>query len=121
MPYPGDGTVKLVSGQKDFFLFNVLENHKFDRVFKGTKYFRIPTVTVNSQGLLVSDDEIEVNISKKNSQIYSVTFLNHRGEKAFKYKLKGCSNGFDAKLSYFNKETGIIFFIERGCYLEPIK
>lgn len=122
--FPGDLTIKLINGSKEFILFNVLEFHKFDREFKGIEYCRIPTVkthNIESKYGLVYNGEIEFNIKKAEDSLYLVSLIDDYGFKQKKYRLNtGCKES-SMKVSYMNQETGRIHLLEKDCYLEPVQ
>lgn len=123
IPFPGDATIQLKNEEKELFLFNVVENHEFDRVFREIPYFRIPTVKVDPtypEYGLSSDYSAEINIEQTQNGNYKVSLIDDKGIRTIIFKMnKGCTES-TTKISYLNKENGYIYFIEEGCYLELV-
>jgi hypothetical protein len=121
--FPGDATIQLKNEENELFLFNVIENHKFDNVFRGISYFRIPTVKIDSiypEYGLSTDYETRINLEQTEKGAYTVNLIDDKGIRAFMYKMNEDCRVTPTKISYLNKENGHIYYIEKDCYLELV-
>ena len=51
--------------------------------------------------------------------VCSVSIIDDKGMRTLEFKKHGdCTN--DTKLSYLDRQKGILYFVPRGCYLEII-
>ncbi len=120
-PYSGDRTLQLIGKEADtLLLFNVLEDPKLSRVFKGVKYKRVPTVNYNHKREKVTDFDIEINIVPKDNFLCEVTIMNDDGINKYLYK-SSCSLADDVRVSYYDMVDDTIYLLERDCYLKRIE
>ena len=123
IPFPGNGTIQIKKGKNEFILFNVLEFHYLDRVFRKTPYFRVPTVKTHSihpEHGLVSDDDTEINVRRTEEGYYNVKLIDIKGIREVKFKKNEECKESTTKISYMNKVNGKIYFVQSGCYLELV-
>ena len=118
--YPGDKTLQLVGKDSDtLLLFNVLENKKFRRTFKGKDFKSIPTVKINHNNEKVSGYDMNINVLPKEDSFYEVTILNE-GINTYTFK-SNCTLKDDFDISYYDMTNGRIYLLQKDCYLEKIE
>lgn len=119
-PYPGNGTIRLIDKNGDtILLFNVLEDKRFRRNFKGTDFKRYPTVNYKENGEKVSDAEIELNFVLKSEKLYEITIIDHNGINKYDFK-SNCILETEPEVSYYDLTSDKIYLINKDCYLEKL-
>ena len=117
-PYPGNGTLQLISKEADtLLLFNVLENKALSSNFKGKEYQKIPTIGINTKNEKVSDYDVRINYILKEKSFYEVTIINDYGINVFIFK-SNCLLKDDFAISYYDLTNDRIYLLEKDCYLE---
>lgn len=118
IPYPGDGTYKLVDGNDSLLLFNVMQLIDSQQVVKGKEWqMAVPTTRINHNGEKVSGAEAHVHLEKENDDIYLVSLIDDKGMRTLRFQKYGdCS--LDTKLSYLDRQEGKLYFVPKDCYLE---
>jgi hypothetical protein len=114
---PGRTEALLISGRDSLWLFYVLETDEFNREHKGIQFTRMPTIRIDATNYPLPDDLIEYNLKQENETQYTLTLTD--GSKV-SYKLSSGCKEKPEKLSYLNKQTGVIYFINKDCYLEIV-
>jgi hypothetical protein len=112
-----DANIELVKGSDTLHFFLALQTSEFDREFNGIQFTQMPTVERNNYGEIVYNAMIEFNLKNLNKTGYILTLT--KGEK-IEYKLCSKCQTNPTRLSFLNKETGNIYFIEKDCYLELV-
>lgn len=121
IPYPGDGTYKLVNGNDSLLLFNVMQLSDSRQIIKGKEWqMAVPTTEINRHGEKVSGVQAHVHIEKENGDIYLVSLIDDKGIRTLRFQKRGdCS--IDSKISYLDKQEGKLYFVPKDCYLEILE
>lgn len=120
LPFPGDATIQLSNDTDTLLFFHVLESDEFKRTHKGIEYNRMPTIYEDYNGNgFASGEDLEFNI-RKDQDLFIVTFT-AKGILEIPFKLNSTCGQEPSIVSFMNREEGKIYFIEKGCYMEPVR
>lgn len=121
IPYPGDGTYKLIDGNDSLLLFNVMQLSDSRQMMKGKEWqMGVPTTRINHNGEKVSGAGTHVHLEKENSDIYLVSLIDDKGMRTLRFqKFGNCM--IDTELSYLDKQEGKLYFVSRDCYLKILE
>lgn len=121
IPYPGNGTYKLINENDSLLLFNVMQLSDSRQVIKGKEWqMAVPTTEINRHGEKVSGVQAHMHLEKENDDIYLVSLIDDKGMRTLRFqKFGNCS--IDTKLSYLDKQEGKLYFVPKDCYLEILE
>jgi hypothetical protein len=121
IPYPGNGTYKLINKDDYLLLFNVMQLSDSRQIIKGKEWqMAVPTTEINRHGEKVSGVQAHVHIEKENGDIYLVSLIDDKGMRTLHFQKRGdCS--IDSKISYLDKQEGRLYFVPKDCYLEILE
>lgn len=118
IPYPGNGTYKLINRDDSLLLFNVMQLNDSRQIIKGKEWqMAVPTTEINSHGETVSGVEAHIHLEKEYGDIYLVSLIDDKGLRSLHFQKFGdCL--IETKLSYLDRQHGKLYFVPRDCYLE---
>ncbi|WP_338813083.1 hypothetical protein V9L05_17240 [Bernardetia sp. Wsw4-3y2] len=115
--YPGNTTLQIITEKDTLLFFSVLELKELRNWRDSLEYLRIPSIYYNEDSLLVAGEDIRLHISEKQKRDY-IVYIDY--EHIIPYRLCSDCKSLPTEISFFNRENGNIYFIERSCYLELI-
>lgn len=120
-PFPGLGTIDLITDIDTISFFKVLEHEDLTTEYNSLKYRRINKAMAEDGRHYSYSGEVQVNV-ESGSTDFKVSFYEtgYIG-RVFRYKKSGNFKNFVNKISFIDSSNGNIYFIGRQCHIEPVE